>query len=178
MSLAETYRKMGMFDDARQIISKGLELHPDFAPAHIVMARVLCQVDDYTGSEEFFERALELDPDSLAAFVGFARVKILLGKEDEARVLLLKAREQSPADPVINKLLLTLPQEPEPVVETQIDSTGSGKVPLVSVTLAELYLRQGLKDEALKVYRDLLVDSPDDLDLRRKLKSSKMGLMR
>ncbi len=88
----------------------------------------------------------------------------------------MKAREQSPADPVINKLLLTLPQEPEPVVETQIDSTGSGKVPLVSVTLAELYLRQGLKDEALKVYRDLLVDSPDDLDLRRKIKELENGV--
>jgi len=61
VSLAETYRKLGMFDDARQIISKGLTLHPDFSPAYIVLARTLCQLEDYSGSVTAFEQALEFD---------------------------------------------------------------------------------------------------------------------
>ena len=185
VSLAETYRKMGMFDDARQIISKGLDLHPDFSPAHIVLARVLCQKEDFEGSVAAFEKALELDSESLAALVGYARVRILLGQEDRARDILLRARSLSPADPVINKLLLSLPEEPpasQPVseevgAEEEIEEKTQAvePSPLLSSTLAELYLKQGLKEEALNIYRKLSTQSPDDLSLRRKIKELENG---
>jgi len=176
VSLAEAYRKMGMFEDSRQIIAKGLELHPDFSPAHIVLARVLCQIEEFEASATSFKRALDLAPESLAAYVGFARVQILLGQEEEARALLLRARELSPADPIINKLLLSLPEQntvlddantETPILVSEADKNSA---PLVSVTLAELYLKQGLRSEALKVYQDLSIQSPNDLDLRRKIK--------
>ena len=176
VSLAETYRKMGMLDDARQIISKGLDLHPDFSPAHIVLARVLCQLEDFDGSVTAFERSLELDEESLAALVGYARVQILLGDEVVARELLLKARHLTPADPVINKLLLSLPEDIE-IVDRQSDeatglndeSTGD-TVELVSPTLAELYLSQGLSEKALDIFQQLSLQNPDDLTLRRRVK--------
>lgn len=218
VSLAETYRKMGMFDDARKIIDKGLQLHPDFSPAHIVLARVLCQQDDYPGSIDAFEKALEIDPESLAALVGYARVRILLGEEDSARDLLLRARQLSPADPVINKLLLSLPEEvtdevtaerpdagaedvvdevtaelpdeaPDEMVDEEFaqdsvtaadseeDADGQATVEpgLVSMTLAELYERQGLTDEALRLYQQLLALNPDDLNLRHKIRDLETG---
>lgn len=193
VSLAETYRKLGLLDDARRIIEKGLDQHPDFSPAHIVLARVLCQLANYSGSQQAFETALELDPESLAAFVGYARVKILLGEEAAARELLLRARQLSPADPVINKLLLALPQETDEKVDEEtsaetldvatpesedteeesaepVTEAATAATPLVSSTLAELYLRQGLKEQALNVYRELLQRKPDDLSLRRVIK--------
>ncbi|MFK5927211.1 MAG: tetratricopeptide repeat protein [Desulfuromusa sp.] len=175
VSLAETYRKMGMFDDARQIISKGLSLHPDFGPAYIVLARILCQLEDFDGSVVAFERALDLDPESLAALVGYARVQILLGDEAAARELLLKARDLSPADPVINKLLLSLPDEEEihDQLETVVDQEGDAAVnssSLVSSTLADLYLAQGLPEKALDLFQRLSVQNPDDLTLRRRVK--------
>lgn len=182
VSLAETYRKMGMFEDSRQIIAKGLELHPDFSPAHIVLARVLCQVEDFEASASAFKYALDLDPGSLAAFVGYARVQILLGQESEARDLLLRARELSPADPIINKLLLSLPEQ-EPILdEANIEdqepeeSSEISSAPLISATLAELYLKQGLKNDALKVYQDLSAQSPNNLVLRRKIKELENGI--
>ncbi len=176
ISLAETYRKMGMFDDARQIISKGLELHPDVCPAYIVLARILCQLEDFTGSIAAFERALELDQDNLAALVGYARVQILLGEEGAARRLLLSARTLSPADPVINKLLLSLPDEkniesdnPEGRVETEPVKVEKSS-PLVSSTLAELYLVQGLTAKALDLFQRLSTQNPDNLSFRRRVK--------
>ena len=176
VSLAETYRKMGMFEDARQIISKGLILHPDFSPAYIVMARILCQLDDYDGSVTAFERALKLDNDSLAALVGYARVQILLGDEAVARELLLRARYLSPADPIINKLLLSLPEETEvkgieleeAVAQDELD--GGNSSALVSSTLADLYLAQGLPEKALDLFRKLSMQNPDDLTLRRRVR--------
>ena len=176
VSLAETYRKMGMIDDARQIITKGLDLHPDFSPAHIVLARVLCQLEDFDGSVAAFERALELDEESLAALVGYARVQILLGNEGVARELLLRARHLTPADPVINKLLLSLPEEIEVVEGESDDVVGLSDEPsgdtaeLVSPTLAELYLDQGLTEKALDIFQQLSLRNPDDLTLRRRVK--------
>ena len=175
ISLAETYRKMGMFDDARQIISRGLDLHPDVSPAYIVLARVLCQLEDFSGSVVAFEKALELDQENLAALVGYARVQILLGDEVVARELLLRARALSSADPVINKLLLSLPEvqiaaESSPADLAHSDEVEEDSSPLVSSTLAELYLVQGLTAKALDLFQRLSALNPDDLFFRRKVK--------
>ncbi|MDA3904111.1 MAG: tetratricopeptide repeat protein [Desulfuromusa sp.] len=176
VSLAETYRKMGMLDDARQIVFKGLDLHSDFSPAHIVLARILCQLEDFEGSVAEFERALELDEESLAALVGYARVQILLGEEATARELLLKARSLSPADPIINKLLLSLPEEIEATDEqveediVQSEDSVANPAALVSSTLADLYLAQGLTEKALGLFQRLSIQNPDDLTLRRRVK--------
>ena len=175
ISLAETYRKMGMFDDARQIISRGLDLHPDVSPAYIVLARLLCQLEDFSGSVVAFEQALELDQENLAALVGYARVQILLGDEEAARELLLRARALSSADPVINKLLLSLPEENSAAESSPADLAHSDEAeedssPLVSSTLAELYLVQGLTAKALDLFQRLSALNPDDLFFRRKVK--------
>ncbi len=197
VSLGETYRKMGMLDDARQVIEKGLVSSPDFSPAHIVLGRILCQLGNYTASETSFQSALKYDPESLAALVGYARLNILIGNEGKARQILLTARELSPADPVINKLLLSLPEPEqkedtdEPIVqeeESMLSEVASevkaraGEAlaaapvkekefpPLISTTLAELYLKQGLTEQALEVYRQLSVAEPDNLLFRRKIR--------
>lgn len=183
VSLAETYRKMGMLEDARQIISKGLNLHSEFSPAYIVLARVLCQMEDFAGSNAAFEKALDFDPESLAALVGYARVQILLGEDGAARELLLRARQLSPADPVINKLLLTLPEETEIVAaETdnlveQSEAVADPSASLLSPTLADLYLKQGLTEKGLELYQQLSAQNPDDLTLRRKVKELETQLL-
>ncbi|MDT8420961.1 MAG: tetratricopeptide repeat protein [Desulfuromonadales bacterium] len=174
VTLAESYRKIGHLDDALRIVERGLEVHPDFSPAHVVRARVLCQIADYAGSEAAFTRALELDEGSLAALVGYARLAILNGQEEKARNLLLKARGFSPADPVINKLLNTLPRpvedEVEPVPEPEQASRFTA--PLISETLADLYLKQGLPEKALEILRELLRNDPDNLKLRRLIRDA------
>jgi tetratricopeptide (TPR) repeat protein len=176
VSLAETYRKLGMFDEGQQILVKGLKKHPDLSSAHIVMARILCQLEDYSGSSAFFTTALKLDPDSLAALVGYARVKILLEESDQARKLLLHARSLSPADPVINKLLLSLPEEPLSLEPDNESAPAEHIAGLASVTLAQLYEKQGLLAKALDMYRQLSAKSPDDLMLRRKIKDLETDL--
>jgi len=200
VSLSEAYRKMGMLDDARNVVEKGLKGHSDFSPAHIVLGRILCQQGEYADSESAFQKALEYDAESLAALVGFARLTILLGKENEGRELLLRARELSPADPVINKLLLSLPEkkseefvpdeavtaedavqeiEEEPATEAALeveeepvedDASEELVSNLASPTLAELYLKQGLAQQALDVYRQLSNDDPDNFQFRLKIR--------
>lgn len=39
-----------------------------------------------------------------------------------------------------------------------------------NLTLAEVYELQGLKDEALEIYKDMLSENPDNLDAQRGIK--------
>lgn len=190
VSLSETYRKMGMLDDAYSVAIKGLDHLSDYCPGHVVLARIECQQGDLKSSESSFEKALEIDPESLAALVGFSRLYLLQGRKTDARKLLIKARDLTPADPVINKLLLSLPEAEEPslpvinpVVAPPVSQLKpvalSTPEPLESATLAELYLEQGLADKALDIFHNLLARDPDNLELRRRirnLESSTLGI--
>jgi tetratricopeptide (TPR) repeat protein len=61
----------------------------------------------------------------------------------------------------------------EPVVEAVVEApveAPSGSVDAFSTsTLAELYISQGFLKRALKVYRDILEQNPDSVDLREKI---------
>jgi tetratricopeptide (TPR) repeat protein len=57
--------------------------------------------------------------------------------------------------------------EPEPVPAATSDSSSA----FVTETMAELYLKQGHKEEALKVYRALLEKRPGDASLQAKIAS-------
>ncbi len=179
VSLSESYRKIGMLDDAYAVATKGLVHLPVYCPGHVVLARIQCQQGDMAASEASFRRALEADPDNLSALVGFSRLHLLLNNPAEARELLLAARALSPADSVINKLLLSLPViEPEPEIEVVPSSADKEPSvdevpvlePLETATLADLYLRQGMADKALSIYQNLLSRDPDNLELRRSIR--------
>lgn len=181
VSLSEAYRKMGMLDDAYAVAVKGLDHLPDYCPGHVVLARIKCQQGDLDGSEAAFRKALEIDSGSLAALVGFSRLYLLQDRKLDARKILLKARDLSPADPVINKLLLSLPEEaveviaPAPQVEpaqkpAAEEPEPAPPEPLESATLAELYLKQGMATKAIDIYRNLLARDPDNLQLRRRIR--------
>ena len=173
VSLGEAYRKIGMLSDARHVIEKGIKQHPDSSPAYVVLARALCQQGNYQESATAFEKALSLDKESLAALVGYSRLNILMGNDAKARELLLTGRQLSPADPVINKLLLSLPVESVTIEEdehAQEEPVEAGQPPFASATLAELYLKQGLEKQALDIYRQLAVKDPNNLVLRRQIR--------
>jgi tetratricopeptide (TPR) repeat protein len=58
-----------------------------------------------------------------------------------------------------------------------VAATDSGDTPaaFVTETMAELYLQQGFREEALEVYRQLLAQSPDDDTLRERVAQLESG---
>ena len=48
---------------------------------------------------------------------------------------------------------------------TDVDDSDAGRAPLVSVTMAELYVKQGFNDLAIGVYRQLVAQNPMNTDL-------------
>ena len=58
---------------------------------------------------------------------------------------------------------------PEPRVEEATSDVGAQTIPLNSITLADLYLQQGLQAEANEVLREVLKAEPDNIEARARL---------
>jgi tetratricopeptide (TPR) repeat protein len=65
--LAEAYRKAGELERARDVLLEGIERHPDYSSAHVVLGRVLRGLDQGDEAESEFLRVLELDSHNLIA---------------------------------------------------------------------------------------------------------------
>lgn len=175
--LSETYRQMGMLDDALQIARQGVAALPRYCPGHISLGRILAQRGDLSRAIVAFEAALEIERDNLTAIKGLAKVRMLNSQPDEALQILLRGATINPGDEGVRKMLASLgpvhsrgavvPEASLPE-EPPLEKTAEGE-PIATSTIAEIYVRQGLLKRAMKVYRDLLKVDPHNQDLRAKL---------
>lgn len=73
----------------------------------------------------------------------------------------------APVSPSLDDIRLDVPPAREPEAAPAPPESG----PFVTETMAELYLKQGHRDEALRVYRALLEQKPGDATLRARIAS-------
>lgn len=66
--LADAYRKCGMFDEAIDTAKKGLEIHPKYAVAHLILGRCYMAKKMYALAREEFELTVRNDPQNLVGF--------------------------------------------------------------------------------------------------------------
>jgi len=183
--LCETYRKMGLLDDALEIAERGIETLPMFSPGYTALGRIHAQRGAFEEASAAFAKAIDRDKESLAAIKGLARVRIKTGDQEAARGLLERVLTLKPDDEMASQMLTRLGGR-TPAVEKPLSSVAAGGVPeaekprreegprgpggpISTPTIAELYIRQGFPQRAVKVYRDLLQDDPHNESIRRKL---------
>ncbi len=192
--LAETFRQCGLLAEACAVAEKGVQTLPDHGPGHIVLGRIQAQLGELSHAMSSFESALVLDENDPDAIKGLARVCALAGQPSRARTLLLRMLQLQPGDASAEKMLAGLPPEPAPVVvppvakgeEKTVEtmdaprrrSSAPANAPISTVTIAEIYVRQGFTQRALKVYRDLLQADPHNAEIRRKLVELKARIER
>ena len=175
--LAETYRQLGLLDDALEVASKGVQILPRFSPGYTVLGRVQAQRGDLAAAAAAFEKALLLDPGNLTSLKGLARLHAQRGERQQAERLLQRAIAQKPDDAAALKMLAAL--APAVAESPEVDASAAEGVdagidpasgdPISTATIAEIYIRQGFFNRALKVYRDLLQVDPHNDEIRRKL---------
>lgn len=156
--LADAYRKEGLLDEAIEICLKGLEQHPNYPSAHVVLGRAYLEKGALQEAEAEFLKVIELAPDNLL-------VHRLLGDLYREQERLAEAREQyeavlayNPLDREVKELLAHLPP-----------SEGAVEEILATETLADLYVQQGLLEEAAQIYRRLFEGDPSKGHLLKKL---------
>ncbi|MGA8216350.1 MAG: tetratricopeptide repeat protein, partial [Candidatus Sulfotelmatobacter sp.] len=75
---------------------KAIELDPDVAGPHVLLAGVYLKQWQWSNAETEFKRALELNSNDVGAHVGYARWLLCQGRTDEALAWVQRARELDP----------------------------------------------------------------------------------
>ena len=178
--LAEAYRQVGLLEDALEVTRIGTQRLPHFSPGFSTMGRVLGQMGRIDEAVNAYVKALSLDHQSQSALVGLARLHLIRGERDQARTLLQQAREFHPGDEKITDMLKALdlprpweqmkPAAPEPSTEASASTpAGAPGAPIPTATLAEIYAKQGLHAQAIKIYQDILDRHPDHATAQERL---------
>jgi tetratricopeptide (TPR) repeat protein len=174
VSLAESYRQMGLLDDALEVASRGVQALPSFSPGYSILGRVQAQLGNSDAAVAAFERALLIDPENLLSLKGLARVRMQQGARAQALKLVQRAVALKPDDAVAQKMLEAL-GAPSLAAETAAPTPSGAAAarqpsdPISTPTIAEIYIRQGFLGRAMKVYSDLLQADPHNEEIRHKL---------
>ena len=194
--LSEAYRQMDMLDEAVAVAQQGIMDNPAFAAGYVALGSAFAAQGLQDQAIGEFEKALILDNRHLPALKELAKIKMTRQDSAGARELLEQAKAIKGNDPEVLKLVAAVaPSQsaaaapaaspapelpvPAPAPSFEIDEvqetvsapslSGKGVEPIATATLAEIYIRQGLPQKALKVYRDLLKVEPHNDQLRQKL---------
>lgn len=179
--LADAYRRSGRTERALALLEEGLEQHPDYTTAHLVRGRALLDVGRPEEATRAFERAVELDADNRVALRALR--DLAEGRGDDEEASRWRSRLQG-ADPEPERESAPVTGSPESEEELAREiaamaddgwwSRGDGESEeeeeVVTETMARLYERQGLLEEAAAVYEELLERRPGDDDLARRLR--------
>ncbi len=175
--LANTYRRIGWLKSAESLLRDGLQWHPEYLSAHIVLGRCLAERGAADEAAEEFRYVLSLDPQNLIALRSLGEIALGAGRAEEAERWYRELIAADPMNDDARRGLASLqPADSEPVpgdgpVEDADDLPMLEEdVPeLVTETIAELYARQGLHDRSAEVYRELIRRRGGDPALERRL---------
>jgi tetratricopeptide (TPR) repeat protein len=87
-ALAEAYRRRGDVGRAFSICKNGLQMHPEYGAAHVVMAKLYLHQNMVEQARQSVERAIELDGPSRSSDLLLAEIHILSGEFKEVRKIL------------------------------------------------------------------------------------------
>lgn len=177
--LADAFRKQGNLEEALKICQNGLLKHPTYTSAQVVLGKILHAKGRVEDALTELKKVLEIDPENIAAHsllgtIYMERKEFQVAIEEYQKVLTLNPDDedaQSALKQAIEKaageqqnLKKNNPKPTDPLEEktTTKESTAT-------LTIAELYLKQGHFDKAIEVFQELLADDPQNLMLRQKL---------
>ena len=83
--LAEIHRKNGDVARALELLRAGLELHPNYIPASIVLGRCHWDLGDLPAAESAFSHVLRLDDENVIALKSLADINEKLGRVADAQ---------------------------------------------------------------------------------------------
>lgn len=162
--LAGYYFKSGLLDDALETALKGTWELPDYAPGFVAVARIYAHRKVQQKAVSAFQKAIDIDPSCLDAYKGMARLYHEHGDVDAASNLLTKAFFLFPGESSLKQMLESLAPATTapPSAPVAPPAQGQGDMePITTATIAEIYIKQGLYDKALEVYRELYAETQD-----------------
>ena len=115
-ALAEAFRKKGELEKAFLVCHGGLRIHPEYGPAHVVMAKINLDRGLYDWAEAEVEKAREVEGNTRTVELLLAEIQLYKGDYQSAIKLLRKLSTYDPQNEHVRKLLdiaVRIPQEQE-----------------------------------------------------------------
>ena len=113
-ALSDVYCKKGELAKAFHVCSRGLKLHPDYGPGHLVMARINMERGMYSEAERELALAVESDGRTRGTELLLAQILIRKGQTKEAGKILEKLKITDPENPVVAELRSAKGKKTEP----------------------------------------------------------------
>jgi len=170
VQLAEAYRKMGLLEEASAAIEKGLPHHPDLVMAYVAQARIRAQQGDHEGAVFAFEQSLQRDATNIYGLKGLARVRLMQNAPDLAVPLVRQLMQLRGDDPEVAKLKASCEAQIAAAKKNPDKSKGA---PIKTATMVDIYLKQGLLEDALVLCNEILSDDPGNATILAKAEEVK-----
>lgn len=111
--LADAYRRSNLLDEAIQVLEKGLEKHPNYLSARLILGRCYRDKRMFELARQEFDRVLSSDPQNLVALRLKGDVSVPLGQKDVAIENYQRLLELQPTNQEVRDILADLgPAEP------------------------------------------------------------------
>lgn len=110
--LAEACRKAGDLDRAREVLTEGIERYPEYSSAHVVLGRVLMDLEQHDEARAEFRRVLELDNHNLVAHRSLGDIARLEGRTEDALEHYHELLELEPSDHEVGAIVSEMSEGP------------------------------------------------------------------
>ena len=110
-ALSDAYRKKEELAKAFSICNKGLKLHPDYGPGHLVMAKINMERGMYAEAEKELSLAIQADGRTRTTELLLAQIFMKKGQIKDAKMILEKLKAADPENQMVKDLLNKLKEE-------------------------------------------------------------------
>jgi len=194
--LAEEYKKASMFEEAIDVLIKGLERHPNYMSARVSLGKIYLENGMFTEAGQEFEKVVSVIPDNLYAHKKLAEIYKNLDNSNKAITELRVVLRLNPTDEVAAKSLASLEEgftvqpevqkttevftEEEPseipvseqTIETGVEESFVQEVseePRVRIREADTFIFQEKYSEALDIYKKILSVEPGNTHVLQRI---------
>jgi predicted regulator of Ras-like GTPase activity (Roadblock/LC7/MglB family)/lipopolysaccharide biosynthesis regulator YciM len=195
--LADAYRKAGQLDEAIEVCKKGLEKHPSYMSARVVLGRIYGEKDMLDEAVTELQKVEKADVDNIMVHImlgnvylkkkiyaeavsQFQRVLALNPDDSETQEKLEEAlsAKQGPAEAKAEAVKPQAEAKPEPAkVEAAVEAKPEAVKPTdakqdvsKSMKAAELYTKKGEFDKSIEIYKEILDGDPGNIIISQRLR--------
>jgi tetratricopeptide (TPR) repeat protein len=179
MALGRALFETGLKNESKDALERVVKVTPDNFLAQKLLSQIYLEQGDDAAAEKALQVLVLLNPDDVEG-------KLMLEALARSAVKTQEVEQNESAEECFsfdNENVYTAghadegfsvgtdvaeQHTPENSVDPQMVAASSGKDPLATVTVAELYVKQGVIDRAIDVYMELLEADPENYDLKKR----------
>lgn len=191
--LADAVRKMGRAGEALEICEKGLAHHPGYASGHVVKGKCLYDLGRDGEASQAFDAVLHMDEHNLVALKYLGMIEARAGRFDSARGFFNHILRLDPENREIKHILHEVNERAEFTGTSRqgsdedagatggrtegvaAESDPETSEELATMTLADIFLSQGYKEKALRIYEEILSRQPGNRVVKQRVATLKAG---